>query len=107
MKVISSNVLRKCPICNSNSLIKGYSFDIFKTNNKINKAKCLKRKCTKCDIEYFDLIKGVNNFGKAVINLKKKDLESKFTKKDKYKRRHFMLDKLLITLFKDNIRFLT
>ena len=81
MKVISSNVLRKCPICNSNSLIKGYSFDIFKTNNKINKAKCLKRKCTKCDIEYFDLIKGVNNFGKDVINLKKKTLNQNLQKR--------------------------
>ena len=107
MEIVNSDILRKCPICNVNSPVKGYSYDIFKTKNKLNKAKCLKRKCNRCDIEYFDLIKGVNNFGEAAINYYKKDLDIRLKKKRKYKRRHFMLDKLLIKLFNNNIRVLT
>ncbi len=110
MKVVNSDIFRKCPICNSSSPIKGYSFDIFESNNHKDgrvKVKCSKRECKKCDIEYFDLIKGVNNFGKAAVNYYMKDLESRLSKNRKYKRRHFMLDKLLIKLFNDKIRILS
>ena len=107
-KIRTNFVERICPSCHEKCRTIGSFMDTEKKwKSQSASLSFPMRKCEACDLSFFDLAPGVNDFDSGMLQYYQDDLRSRMSATPKLKPRYLMLDRLVAKMFPESVRILS